>query len=210
MVERKRQEGLTVFCDNLVKNGYDQLLEGGSGGIIDDAILARLQDEANVQGSNEEIPLNIDGIVLKQGGQGLQDLELGINTSRGGFTQGFKNGIQPRAGQGADDNQAQQANDGNAGKLDILGSTGYDKGVHEIDLLREFYKVSRRSTTIPGGDHKWHRISESKYPGIQVDGHTGSYLGFITTSDVLELVERLLSSLPGAVSLINQDTSGYH
>ena len=89
-----RQEGLTVFCDNLVKNGYDQLLEGGSGGIVDDAILTRLQDEANVQGSNEEISLDIDGIVLKQGGQGLQDLELGINSSRSGFTQGFKNSIE--------------------------------------------------------------------------------------------------------------------
>lgn len=67
---RKVRE-LTVFRNYFVKDGYDQLLKGGSGGVVDDAILARLQYKTDVQSSYKQVSLDISGVVLKQGWEGL-------------------------------------------------------------------------------------------------------------------------------------------
>lgn len=75
---RIEASGRTVFDNYLVKYGDDELLESGGGGVVDDGIFARLQDEADIQGGNQQLALDVDGIVGQQRRECLEDLELNV------------------------------------------------------------------------------------------------------------------------------------
>lgn len=69
---------LTVFCRDLFKYGHDELLESSGGSITDNAILACLQYETDIEGRDQQIALDVVCIILKQTRQSLEDLELDI------------------------------------------------------------------------------------------------------------------------------------
>lgn len=130
--------GPTVFDDNLVKHGDDKLLESGGRGVVDDGILARLQDKTDVQGGNQQLPLDVDGIVGQQGGESLENLELDIQACRGALLEGLEDLAQLGAWKGTGNDEALQADDGDAGELCIFGAAGDDEGVDKVGVLGEF------------------------------------------------------------------------
>lgn len=143
--------GPTVFDNHLVKHGDDELLEGSGGGVVDNGILARLQDETDVQGGNQQLALDVDGIVGEEGGECLEDLELDIQACRGALLESLEDLAQLGAREGAGDDEALQADDGDAGELCIFGAAGDDEGVDKVGVLGEFWgsngSTSRQEVT---------------------------------------------------------------
>lgn len=71
---------LTILGHYLVKDRNNQLLQGRGRRVVDNRILARLEDEANIQGGDEKLALDIGGVVGQQRRECLKDLELDIET----------------------------------------------------------------------------------------------------------------------------------
>ena len=111
------------------------MLQCCGGRVVDDGVLATLQGEANVECIDQEVSPEIDRIVLQQRRQGLEDLELDVEARRRCLHERLEYLVEAGARQGAGDDKALQADDGDGGELWILGATGDDKGVHKVDPL---------------------------------------------------------------------------
>jgi hypothetical protein len=106
--------------------------------VVDDGILAGLQNEADVQGRDKQLSLDIGRVIGEQRRQCLEDLELDIEAGRRGLLQGLEDLAQPGPRERPGYYKPLQADDGDAGKLDILGAAGDDERVDEVGALGQF------------------------------------------------------------------------
>lgn len=128
-------------------------MESGGRGVVDNGILARLQDEADVQGGNQQLALDVDGIVGQQGGESLENLELDIQACRGALLESLEDLAQLGARESTGDDEALQADDGDAGELCIFGPASDDEGVDKVGVLGQFWvgwRVNIMTRRCPG------------------------------------------------------------
>ena len=131
----ERSIGDLILCNNLVEDGDDELLQRCGRGVVDDGILAGLEDEAYIQCSHQKVILYVRGIILQKRGQGLENLELNIETSICCLPESLKDRAELGPWQGFGNDEPLQTDDSYAGELYVLSAACYYERIDKVDLL---------------------------------------------------------------------------